>query len=157
MKTSSMKGFCMLFFPIILSPPLKTMDHKEGWAPKDWCFSTVVLAKILESPLDCKKIKPVNGNQSWIFIGRTDAKAEAPIIWPSDVKSWLIRKDPDDGKDWRQEEKGTTEDEMVCWHHWLNRHEFEKTPGDSEGQESLACCSPWGLKESDTVEQLNCI
>ena len=108
---------------------------------------TVVLEKTLESPLDCKEIKPVHpkGNQSWIFIGRTDAEAEAPVIWPPDAKSQLIiRKDPDAGKDWRQEEKGTTEDEMVGWHHWLNGREFEKTLGDSEGQGSLVCCSPWG-------------
>ena len=99
------------------------LDHKEGWAPKNWCFSTVVLEKTLESPLDCK-IKPVNpkGNQSWIFIGRTDAEAETTILWPPDVKNWLLRKDPAAGKDWRQEEKGTTEDEMVGWRHWLNGH-----------------------------------
>ena len=97
------------------------LDHKEGWASKNWCFRTAVLEKTLESPLDCKEIKPVNlkGNQSWIFIGRTDAEAEAPILWPPDVKSWLIGKDPDAGKDWRQEEKGATEDEMLGWHHWL--------------------------------------
>ena len=109
----------------------KAMTHvisKESWVPKNWCFWTVVLEKTLESPLDCKEIQPVNpkGNQSWIFIGRTDA--EALILWPPDVKSWLIRKDPDAGKDWRQEEKGTTEDEMVGWHHWLNGHECKQTP-----------------------------
>ena len=105
-----------------------------------------VLEKTLESPLDYKEIKPVNpkGNQSWIFTGRTDAEAEAPIIWPSDVKNWLTGKDPDAGKDWRQEEKGVTEGEMVGWHHQLNGYEFEQTLGDSEGQGSLACCSPWG-------------
>ena len=104
----------------------------------------MVLEKTLQSSLDCKEIQPVNpkGNQSWIFIGRTDAEAEAPIHWPLDAKSRLIRKDPDVGKDWRQEEKGTTEDEMVGWHHRLNGHEFEQTPGDGEGQGSLACCSP---------------
>ena len=130
------------------------LDHKEGWASKNWCFWTVVLEKTLESPLDCKEIKPVNlkGNQSWIFIGRTDAEAEAPTLWPPDVKSWLIRKDPHAGKDWRQEEKGMTDDKMVGWHHWLNGHESEKAPGDGEGQGSLACCSPWGHKESDTIE-----
>ena len=98
------------------------LDCKEGWAPKNWCFSTVVLEKTLKSPLDCKEIKPVNpkGDQSWIFIGRTDAEAEAPILWPPDVKCQIIGKDPDDGKDWRQEEKGTTEDEMVGWNHRLN-------------------------------------
>ena len=121
---------------------------------QNWCFQNVVLEKILESPLDCKEIKPVNPkeSQSWIFIGRTDA--EAPILWPPDAKSRLIRKDPDAGKDWRQEEKGMTEDEMVGWHHRLNGHEFEQAPGDGEGQGSLACCSPWGRKESDTTEWL---
>ena len=118
---------------------------------------TVVLEKTLESPLDCKEIKPVHpkGNQSWIFIGRTDAKAETPILWPPDAKSWLIGKDPDAGKDWGQEEKGTTEDEMVGWHHQLNGHESEQALGDGEGQGSLACCIPWGSKESDTTDQLN--
>ena len=103
------------------------MNHKEGWAPKNWCFWTVMLQKTLESPLDCKEIKPVNpkGNQSWIFIGRTDAEAGAPILWSPDAKSWLIRKDPDAGKDWRQKEKGTTEDETVGRHHWLSGQEFE--------------------------------
>ena len=114
---------------------------------KNWCFWTVVLEKTLESPLDCKEIKPVNskGNQSWIFIERTDAEAEAPKIWPPDVKNWLIWKDPDAGKDWRQE-KGTTEDDMVGWHHWLNGHEFEQTPEVGDGQGSLVCCNPWGHK-----------
>ena len=121
------------------------LDHREGWVPKNGCFHTVVLEKTLESPLDCKEIKPVNpkGNQSWIFIGRTDA--EAPILWPSDSKRQLIGKDPDAGKDWGQE-KGTTEDEMVRWHHWLNAHEFEQTLGDGEGQGSLACYSVWVTK-----------
>ena len=111
------------------------LDHKEGWALKNWCFWTVVLEKILESPLDCKEIKLVNskGNQSWIFPGRTDTEAEAPILWPPDAKSWLIGKDPDAGKDWRQKEKAAVEDEMVGWDHQLNRHEFEETPGDSDG------------------------
>ena len=131
------------------------LDHKEGWAPKDWCFWTVVLERTPESPLDSKEIKPVNpkGNQSWIFIGRTDA--EAPILWPPDANSWLIRKDPDSGKDWRQEEKGTTEDEMVGWHHWHNGHEFEQALGDGERQGCLAYCSPWVAKKLDTTEQLN--
>ena len=107
-----------------------------------------MLEKTLESPLDCKEIKLVNpeGNQSWMFIGRTDLEAEAPILWPPNAKSQLIRKDPDAGKDWGQEEKGTTEDEMVGWHHWLNGHEFEQAPGDGEGQGSLACSSPWATK-----------
>ena len=120
------------------------LDHEEGWALKNWCFWTVVLEKTLESPLDSKEIKPVNpkANQSWIFIGRTDAEAEAPILWPPDAKSWLIRKDPNAGKDWRQEEKGTTEDKMVGWHHRLNRHELEQTPGDNDKHGTLACCSP---------------
>ena len=103
------------------------LDHKEGWAPKNWCFKTVVLEKTLESPLDCKEIKPVNpkGNQSWIFIGRTDAEAETPKLWPLYGKNWLVWKDPDAGKDWKLEEKGMTEVEMVGWHHGLNGHEFE--------------------------------
>ena len=131
------------------------LDHKEGWVPKNWCFWAVVLEKTLESPLDSKEIQPVNlkGNQPWVFIGRTDA--EASILWPSDVKSQLIGKDPDAGKDWRQEEKGTAEDEMLGWHHQLNGHEFEQTPGDSEGWGSLECCIPWDPKESDVTEQLN--
>jgi len=130
-----------------------TLDHKEGWALKNWCFWTVVLENTLESPLDCKEIQPVNPkeNQSWIFIEKTDAEAEAP----PDMKSHLIRKDPDARKDWRQDEKGITEDEMVGWHHWLNGHEFEQAPGDGEGQGSLACCHPWGHKESNTTEWLN--
>ena len=132
------------------------LDHKEGWALKNWCFWTVVLEKTLESPLDSKEIKPVNSkrNQSWIFIGRTDAEAEAPILWPPDAKSRLTRKDPDAGKDWRQEEKGMTE-EMVGWHHRLDGHEYEQAPGVDDGQGSLACFSHWGCKESDTTEQLN--
>ena len=121
------------------------LDHKEGWAPKNWCFRTVVLEKTLESPLDTKDIKPVNprGNHLWLFIGRTDAEAEVPILWPPDAKSWLIGKDPDAGKDWGQE-KGTTENEMVEWHHQLNGHEFEQALGNDDGQGSLACYSPWG-------------
>ena len=133
------------------------LDYKESWAGKNWCFWTVVLEKTLVSPLDGKEIKPVNpkGNQSWIFIGRTDAEAETPILWPPDAKSQLIGKDPDAGKDWTQEEKRMTEDEMVGWHHQLNGHEFEQAPGVGDGQGSLACCSPWGRKESDMTEQLN--
>ena len=116
-----------------------------------------MLKKGLESPLDCKEIQPAHskGNQPWIFTGRTDAEAEAPIPWPPDAKSRLTGQDLDAGKDWRWEEKGMTKDEMVGWHHQLNRHEFEQAPGDSEGQGSLACCSPWGHKESDTTEQVN--
>ena len=133
------------------------LDHKEGWVPKNWCFWTVVLEKALQSPLDCQEIKPVNpkGNQCWIFIRRTDAEAETPILWLPDAKNRLTGNDPDAGKDWRQEEKGTTEDEMVGWHHWLNGCEFEQAPGVADGMKSLACCSPWGHKESDMTEQLN--
>ena len=114
------------------------LDHKEGGAPKNWCFLIVVLEKTLESPLDCKEIILANpkGDQPWIFTGRTVAEAEAPILWPPDAKSWLIRKDPDAGKDWRQEEKVMTEDEIIGWHHWLNGHEFEQASGDGEGQEA---------------------
>ena len=115
------------------------------------------MEKTLESPLDCKEIQPVypKRNQSWIFIGRTDVEAETPILWLPDVKNWLIRKDSDARKDLRQEEKGTTVDEMVGWHHWLDGHEFEQAPGVGDGQGSLVCCSPWGCKELDTTEQLN--
>ena len=120
------------------------LDYKESWALKNWCFWTVVLEKILESPLDCKEIQSIHpkGNQSWIFIGRTAAEAETLIFWPPDAKNWLIGKDPDAWKDWGQEEKGTTEDEMVGWHHQLNGHEFEQAPGVGDGQGSLACWSP---------------
>ena len=112
------------------------LDCEENWAPKNWCFWTVVLGKTLESPLDCKEIQPVHseGDQPWDFFGRNDAKAEIPILWPLHVKSWLIGKDPDVGRDWGQEEKGTIEDEMAGWHHWLNGHEFEWTPGVGDGQ-----------------------
>jgi len=132
------------------------LDHEESWAPKNWCFWTVVLEKTLESALDCKEIKPVHpkGNQSWIIIGRTDAEAEAPILWPPNMKSWLTGKDLDAGKDWRQE-NGTTEDEMVGWHHWLSGHEFEQALGDGKGQGSLACCSPSGREELDMTDQPN--
>ena len=133
------------------------LDSKESWALKNWCFWTVVLEKTLESPLDCKEVQLVHpkGDQSWVFFGRTDAKAETPILWPPHVMSWLTGKDPDAAKDWRQEKKGMTEDEMVGWHHRLNGCEFEQTPGVGDGQGSLVCCSPWGLKESDTTQQLN--
>ena len=132
------------------------LDHKEYWVPKNWCSLTVVLEKTLESPLDGKEIKPVNpkGNQPWLFIGRTDAKAEAPILWPLDAKSRLIGKHADAGKDWRQEEKGTTENEIVRWHHRLDGHEFEQAPGIGDGQGILVSCSPWGHKESDSNEWL---
>ena len=135
------------------------LDYKESWVPKNWCFWTVVLEKTLESPLDCKEIQPVypKGKESWIFIGRTDFEAKALILWPPDVKNWLIGKDPDSGKYWRWEEKGSTEDEMVGWHHWLNGHEFEQSLGVGDGQGSLVCCSQWGHKESDTTKWLNWI
>ena len=133
------------------------LDCEENWAPKNWCFWTVVLEKTLESPLDCKEIQPVHlkGNQSWMFLGRTDAEAETPILWPPDAKSWLIGKDSDAGRDWGQEEKGMTEDEMAGWHHQLYAHEFGWTPGVGDGQGGLACCDSWGRKESDTTEWLN--
>ena len=133
------------------------LDYKESWALKNWCFWTVLLEKILESPLDCKEIQPVHpqGNQPWIFIGRTDAEAETPILWPPDMKNWLIGKDPDAGKNWRWEKKGTTEDEMFGWHHWRNGHEFQSAPGVGDGQGSPACCSLWSRKESDMTSQLN--
>ena len=137
------------------------LDYKERWAPQNWCFWTVVLEKTLESPLDCKEIQPVHpkGNQDesefWIFIGRTDTTAETPILWPPDVKNRLIGKNPDAGKDWRREEKGKTEDEMVEWHYWLDGHEFDQALRIGDGQGGLACCSPWGCKELDMTERLN--
>ena len=132
------------------------LDHKEGWAPKSWCVWTVVLEKTRESPMDCKESQPVHpkGNQSWILIGRTDAKAEAPIVCTHDVKNWLIGKDPATGKDWRWEEKGMTEDEMAGWRHRLSGHEFQQALGVGGGQGGLACCSSWGHKESDMTEWL---
>ena len=133
------------------------LNCEESWAPKNWCFWTVVLEKILESPLDCKDIQPVlsEGDQPWDLFGRTDGKAETLVLWPPHSKSWLIGKDSDAGRDWGQEEKGTTEDEMAGWHHWLNGHESEWTPGVGDGQGGLACCDSWGRKESDMTEQLN--
>ena len=133
------------------------LDDKESWVQKNWYFWTVVLEKTLESPLDCKEIQPVHskGNQSWIFIGRTDAEAETPILWQPDTENWLIGKDPDAGKGWRQEEKGTTDNEMEGWHHWLGGHEFEQALGVGEGQGRLECCRPWSCKESDMTEWLN--
>ena len=129
------------------------LDYKESWVLKNG-WRIVVLENIVELSLDGKKIQPVHpkGDQSWIFIGRPDAEAETPILWPLDVKSWLTGKDPDAGKDWREEDKGTTQDEMVGWHHWLNRHEFKQAPRVGDGQGSLEGCSPWGRKESDTTE-----
>ena len=133
------------------------MDCEESWALKNWCFWTVVLEKTLESLLDCKEIQPVhsNGDQPWVFFGRNDAKAETPILWPPYVKSWLIGKDSDAARDWGQDEKGTTEDEMTGCHHRLDGHKFEWTPGDGDGQGGLACCDSWGRKESDITERLN--
>ena len=133
------------------------LDHKESWALKNQCLWTVVLEKTLESPLDCKEIKPVNrkGNQPWIFTGGTDAEAEPAIRWPPDAKNWLHGEDPDAGKDWKQEEKGTTEDEMVTRHHRVNGHKSEQVPGVGDGQGSLVWRSLCGHKESDTTEWLN--
>ena len=133
------------------------LDYKKSWAPKNWCFWTVVLEKTLESPLDYKEIQLVHpkGDQSWVFIGRTDVEAQIPILWPPEMKSWFIGKDPDAGKDWGQEEKGTTEDKMVGWQHQLVGHGFGWTPGVGEGQGGLVCCGSWGRKESYTTEWLN--
>ena len=133
------------------------LDCEEGWVPKNWYFWTVMLEKTLKSPLDCKEIQPVHseGDQPWDFFGRNDDKAETPVLWPPHAKSWLIGKDSDAGRDWGQEEKGTTEDEMVGWHHWLDGCKFEWTQGVGDGQGGLACCDSWGCKESDTTEQLN--
>ena len=129
------------------------LDHREGWAPKNWCFWTVVLEKTLESPLDSKEIKRVNpkGNQCWIFNGRADAEVGVSSLWSLDAKSWLIGKDPDPGKDWGQEKKWATDFEMVGWHHGLSEHEFEQTPGDSKEQQNLASWSPWDHEELDTT------
>ena len=132
------------------------LDYKESWMLKNWCFWTMVLEETLESPMGCKEIQPVypKGDQSWIFIGRTDAEAETPILWPPVGKNWLIGKDHDAGKDWGQEEKGTT-DEMVGWHHRLNGHAFGWTPGVGDEQGGLVCCDSWGPKELDMTEWLN--
>ena len=147
-------GFsCLFTFPAFSHPP--SCSWSLCWltccclpgSPSSRCPSS--------TPYNVIQLSYSKGNQPWIFIGRTDAEAEAPILWPHDVKNWLIRKDPDTGKDWRQEEKGTTKDEMVGWHHWLNGHEFEQAQGDGEGHGSLACCRPWGSKELDMTEQLN--
>ena len=145
-----------MVFPVV-------MYGSESWSVKkaerwrNWCFWTVVLEKTLVSPLDCKEIQPVHseGDQPWDFFGRNDAKAETPVLWLPHAKSWLIGKDSDAGRDWGQEEKGTTEDEMAGWHHWLDGCEFEWTPGVGAGQGGLACCDSWGRKESDMTEWLN--
>ena len=133
------------------------LDCEESWALRNWCFWTVVLEKALESPLDCKEIQPVHseGDQSWVFIGRTDAEAESPMFWPPLAKSWLTGKDPDAGRDWGQEEKGMTEDEMAGWHHGVDGHKFGWTLGVGDGQGGLACWDSWGRKESDTTQRLN--
>ena len=144
-----------MVFPVVMygceSWTVKKAERRRVDAFELWCW------RRLKSPLDCKEIQPVNpkGNQSWILIGRTDAEAETPVLWPPDAKSWLVWKDPDAGKDWRWEEKGTTEDEMVGWYHWLNGDEFEQVLGVGDGHGSLACCSLWGHKESDTTDWLN--
>ena len=147
----------MVFPVVIYGCERWKLDHRQSWASENWCFWTAVLEKTLESPLDCKEIKPVNTqeNQFGMFIGRTDPEAETPILWLPDAKNWLIGKIPVAGKDWRQEEKGAAEDKMVGWHHQLNGHEFEQVPGVGDGQGGLACCSPWGCKESDMTERLN--
>ena len=144
-----------MIFPVVIY--LWELDNKESWAPKNWCFWTMMLEKTLESPLDCKEIQPVHpkGDQSWVFFGRTDVEAETPILWPPDAKTWLIWKDPDAGKDWGQEGKGTTEDEMAGWHHRLDGRESEWTLGVGDGQGGLACCDLRGHKESDMAESLN--
>ena len=132
-------------------------DCEESWVPKNWCFWAVVLEKTLESPLDCKEILPVRskGDQSWVFFGRNDAKAETLVLWPPHAKSWLIGKDSDAGRDCGQKEKGTTEDEMAGWHHRLYGHGFGWTPGVGDGQGGLACCNSWGCKELDMTDRLN--
>ena len=136
------------------------LDCEESWAPKNWCFWSVVLEKTLESPLDCKEIQPVQSkDQSWVFFGRNDTKAETPVFWPPHAKSWLTEKDSnagkDWGKDWGQEEKGMTENEMAGWHHRLDGREFEWTLGAGDRQGGLVCCDSWVRKESDTTERLN--
>ena len=133
------------------------LDCEEGWVPKNWCFWIVMLEKTLKHPLDCKEIQPVHseGDQPWDFFGRNDAKAETPVLWPPHAKCWLIGKNSDAGKDWGQEEKRMTEDEMVVWHHWLDGRESGWAPGVGDGQGGLACCDSWGCKESYTTEWLN--
>ena len=145
-----------MVFPVVMYGCESWTVKKAERQRKNWCFWTVVLEKTLESPLDCKEIQPVHSkrDQSWVFFGRNDAKAEAPVVWPPHAKNWLIGKDSDAGRDWGQEEKGTTEDEMAGWHHWLG-HECEQVPGVDDGQGGLVCCNTWGCKESDTTEWLN--
>ena len=143
------------FLPVVMygceSWTIKKAEHRRIDAFEPWC-----LRRVLRVPWTARRSnQSIKGNQFWVFIGRTVAKAEAPTLWPPDVKNWLIGKDPDAGKDWRQEEKGTTEDEMIGWHHRLSGHEFEQALGVGDGQGSLACCSPWGCKALDRIEQLN--
>ena len=137
--------------------PIKKAERRRIDVFELWRLRRLLRLGLKKTLLDYKEIQPVHpkGDQSWVFTGRTDSKAETLILWPPDVKSWLIWKDPDPGKDWGQEEKGTTEDEMVGWHHWLNRHGFGWTPGVGEGQGGLACCGSWGRKDSDMTERLN--
>ena len=155
MLTKVQRVKAMVFSPVIMYGCESWTIKKAGC--KSWCFWTIVLEKTPESPLNSKEIKPINPkeNQPWIFTGRTDTKAEALILWPPDAKNWLIGKDPGAGKDWRQEEKGMTEDEMVGWHHWLNGHEFEYALGVGDGQGGLMYYDPWDHKELDTTEWLN--
>ena len=130
-----------MVFPVVMC--MGKLDCEESWVPENSCFWTVMFEKTLESPLDCKEIQPVHSeDQPWDFFGRNDAKAETPVLWPPHAKSWLIGKAPDAGRDWGQEEKGTIEDEMAGWHHWLDGHEFEQASGVGDGQGGLACCSP---------------
>ena len=146
----------VMVFPVVMYG-CERWIIKKSWVQKNWCFWTVVLEKTPESPLGCKEIQPVHpkGDQPWVFFGRTDAKAETPVLWPPHAKSWLIGKDSDAGRDWGQEEKGKTEDEMAGWHHRLDGREFEWTLGVGDGQGGLACCDSWGCKESDMTERLN--
>ena len=145
-----------MVFPVVMYG-YESWTIKKAWVTKNWCFWTVVLEKTLESPLDCKEIPPVHseGDQPWDLFGGNDAKAETPVLWPPHVKSWLIGKDSEAGRDWGQEEKGMTEDEMAGWHHWLDGRESEWTPGAGDGEGGLACCDSWGRKELDTTERLN--
>ena len=142
--------FCIELFRFVW---IWKLDHKEVLVPENWCFKLWCWRRLFECPLDCRNIKPVSlkGNQPWTFIGRTDAETEAPILWTPDVKSQLVGKDPDSGKDWGQYEKGETEDKMAGWHHRLSGHEFKQTPGDSEEQGCLVSCWSWSHKESDTT------
>ena len=152
-KKSTLAHYYLL---LLLAYWVWELDYKESWAQKNWCFWTVVLEKTLESPLDCKEIQPVHseGDQPWVFFGRNDAKAETPVLWLPDTKSWLIGKDPDAGRDWGQEEKGMTEDEMAGWHHWLDVCDSEWISGVGDGQGGLTCCNSWGLKKLDKTERL---